>query len=164
MLAAITPGFLVGGGVTVPSYAEYLAAVDALSAGGTNSWAGTANTGTRKVNAAAATGIMSGSSWVSAYGYPASVPCRIIQHGLPSQAVFNEQVAAGRSFLMVSSFLDTATTVALDRNGYPSVSDVGEDRYICTFLAYYDATLGPMKMNPRLGLGPIPWDMVSAVY
>lgn len=147
--------------VAIATYAEYQAAIAALTAT-TAAWgSGPGGTGdtTYRTTAAADTGSMSGSSWISVF---IGTVAKVVQHGLPSQAEYNAQIAAGRELLLRQVAVTSAPTPALDRNGYLSTTGVSSPRSL-QFLAFWTPA-GPMKMNPYLGLGPVPWDMQTTVY
>ena len=85
---------------------------------------------------------------------------RVVQHGLPSEAVFNEQVASGRvGFAQIvgqAFFADSLPSVT--RNGFTSAAASGGlSILLLTRLDYYDPTLGPVTMNPSAGTGPTPF-------
>lgn len=146
------------------TYAEFVAKVTADAASGTRAWdAVTALAAGNYITVCAAeTGTLTGSSWASVFlgnttGAPAM--CRIVQHGLPSQAAFSAQVAAGRT---VYAQVDVGATptgyVALSRNGYTSLANattVGPR--VITVLRWYDDTLGPLESNPSTGSAPVPF-------
>jgi hypothetical protein len=93
----------------------------------------------------------------SASGAYGSSPCRIIQHGLPSQAEYNAQVAAGREiyFQMVAG--SVGPYPALARNGYTSDaggSDASPDK--CVKIIYWDGAKA-QQMDPSTGAGPTPY-------
>ena len=101
---------------------------------------------------------MRGSSWASVFtGTVESTPCRVVQHGLPSQAVFNDQIANGRQMFVRISAGTIQPYVGVARNGYTSGSwgeDTAPDK--CDEIIYWDGSQA-MRMQPALGLGPTPY-------
>jgi len=147
--------------VAIATYAEYQAAIAALT-GSTSAWATSlpGSSGTSRTTAAADTGSMSGSSWLSAL--QSATTAKVVQHGLPSSAEYASQISAGREIIMREAAITSAPTPALDRNGYLSNTGTNSTRSL-QFLGFWTPA-GSMKMNPYLGLGPVPWDMQTTVY
>jgi hypothetical protein len=146
-------------GAPAKTYADFVAHITELATSGTRPWgASTANWGSWKTTAAAATGTMYGSSWNSIVsGFLSSAPARIIQHGLPSQTVFNNQVANARDIYFKMSGGNAGNFPAVNRNGYQSLSaadDGAPDK--CDEIIYWDGTQA-WRMQPNLGLGPTPY-------
>ena len=144
-----------------PTYAQFQAHIATLADKGAIAWGNWTDNGVGgyRTTAAAATGAMAGSSWNSSYEYVAnSVVARIVQHGLPSQAVFDAQVAAGREiFLRVATTTPDAAVTGLARNGYTSTSNgAAVLRGLCTELIYWDGTQA-QRMVPSSGTGPTPY-------
>lgn len=154
------------GGGTTKTYAEFQAYVDSEATSGDRSWTTSLPSGDWRWTAAAATGTLSGSPWgpSSAEGFLsglASRVARIVQHSLPSEAIFNEQVSSARvGFIRsVSSGSLPVSLPAVNRNGFTSsaASDAGGlATMLITRLDYFDPVLGPMTMNPSTGTGPTP--------
>lgn len=153
------------GGAT-KTYAEFQAYVAAQATSGDRSWtAQTSAAGSWRWTAAAAGGAMVGSSWgpSSPDGFQsgtASRIARIVQHGLPSEAIFNGQVSDARQGLVVIEnvpyFPDSLPSV--NRNGFSSSSGgSGLSCLRCTRLDYFDPALGPMTLNPSTGAGATPF-------
>lgn len=148
---------------SVMSYEDWLAAETARSTGGSLAWGGSASLtpGIYRTTAAAATGTLYGTPWQGRMGVPdPNAPCRVVQHGLPSEAVFNAQVAAGR---MITFDIEATTdnfSGGITRNGFTSTGPYGGGdgagiRVIK--VRYYDNALGPLEMNPFAGTGPTPY-------
>lgn len=90
-----------------------------------------------------------------------AAPCRIIQHGVTSEAVFNTQIAEARTiFFRIAIPGNAASYTGINRNGYLSQSFSSGTSYpyvTCTeILAWIDGA--PMRMQPDLGLGPTPYN------
>lgn len=96
---------------------------------------------------------MYGSVWNS-YAYDVIPPSRLCQHGLPSQAIYNAQTAAGyQIFFRITSFGDQASFAALNRNGYLSLSlfpDPAIASIKCTEIIRWDGAKA-WKSNPSIG-------------
>lgn len=117
----------------------------------------------RRTTAAAATGGLTGSSWgpSSAIGFGRGSPnsiCRIIQHGLPSEAVFNTQVSEGRGIYLLIENLDetgTADPAVVTRNGFTSSSATDVFTSKCTKIIYWDSSKAagqePRQIDPSTG-------------
>lgn len=145
------------GGIVGKTYAEFQTQIATLATGGVASWTGTisANNGARRVTATTLSGGMSGSSW-QARTNPAATVARLIQHGVPSQAVIDDQVANGREVYYLSSFIaNTNVVTGITRNGFTSQTEdlLGDNGYIVTDLIYWDGTQA-QRMNPSAGTGP----------
>ena len=157
---------IIGRAGGMKTYAEFQAYVAAQAVDGDRGWTGqTVLAGAWRWTAAAAGGTLVGSSWgpSSPDGFQsgaASRIARIVQHGLPSLTVFNEQVASGRvGFIRVESVpYFPASLPAVDRNAFnsSSVSGGGFSALRCTRLDYFDPALGPLTTNPSTGAGPTP--------
>lgn len=142
------------------TYAEWLARITTLATGGVKSWGSQLATTAGKFRTTAAvngTGIMIGSPWQDYASRFTNVE-RLIQHGLPLEEVFNEQCAAGREiYYEIVSLGSLSSFSGKTRNGFTSdSSDVASLAYNCPDVRYFDPVLGPMKMNPQAGTGPIP--------
>lgn len=154
---------VVGGdAVVVRTYADFQAHIATLGAT-SRVWAANANaTGAYTTNAAAPTGTLTGSSWgpSSAVGFIASTASsldRIVQHGMPSQAAFDEQVTnSGLIYLDISAALSAAGAFpAVTRNGFTSSAAGTNTRRELLVLRYWNFTLGQAEeMQPSLGVGP----------
>ena len=166
MLAAITPGFLTGGSAA-KTYADFQAHITARATDGDRGWS-SAVTGAYAfftTTAAPAPGAMYGTSWGGFGGEflgGSCAFCRVVQHGLPTEAVFNEQVAKGQKIFIQVQGVGTATYFySVTRNGYTSVEyDIpgGDTRMGVMELLYWDDTLKQaFKMNPYAGTGPTPY-------
>lgn len=109
-----------------------------------------------RTTAAAATGTMQGSPYLISYRSAAT--CRVVQHGLPSFAVFSEQVAGGKQVVIRQIASADTSAPAVDRNSFLS-SDVagGGGYWKCDRVIYFDDALGPMQVNPSTGTGPTPY-------
>lgn len=135
-----------------PTYADFVTYVNANSAGGVLGWTSFIGTnGTYRTTAAALGGSMNGSSW--GQSFLSATPCRLTQHGLPSQAEHNSQISNGGLILfrVINGFSDTAS---LNRNGYTSGGEDGTGKG-CDLLEYWDfATSQAKRMNPNATTGP----------
>lgn len=152
-------------------YAAWVAHITARATGGAKTWntneslgAGGSFITTASPSIFAG---MTGSVWLAyalagtGVGYPA--PGRIARHGLPSEAEYNAQTAAGRIlfFRMVPDG-DRVIFYNLNRNGWESNLFADGEPYpamVCPELAYWDGALGrAMWMNPQTGAGPFFYD------
>jgi len=161
------PGVLAAGaGGAMKTYAEFQAYVAAQATGGLIDWYNSfPSPGAFRLigtNSNPAFMALNGTSWgpSSANGFQAasSAAGGAVIHGLPSQAVADALVAAGREVLAtVAALPGNATTLNLTRNGLTSGwSPSANGRMAMTRLDYFDPTLGPMTMNPSTGAGPTP--------
>jgi hypothetical protein len=160
-----------GGGAAPPAaktYADFQAHIATLATDGAGSWSAdmallTDANHAYRITAAAAVGSMYGTPWNSAFALNAGTLCRVIQHGLPSAAVFNEQTADGREiFVRTVPVSNRVLPDFVSRNGYTTrnTDGVTETRATqCTELIYWDGTQA-QRMQPSLGLGPTPYDWV----
>lgn len=151
-----------GGGEAAKTYPEFQAHVTALADLGFTPWAYSDGfiAGGYITTAAAAQGSMIGTPWNS-YMSTAITTCRVVQHGLSSEAVFNTQIAEARTiFFRIAIPGNAASYTGINRNGYLSQSFSSGTSYpyaTCTeILAWIDGA--PMRMQPGLGLGPTPYN------
>jgi len=160
---------LRSGGAAAPAgktYADFLAAMTALYPT-TTTWSATGVQGTRRVTAAAAAGNMYGTSDQGVYVNGETNVSRLVQHGLPSQAVFNEIVAAGRQVVFSSNPLGIdigagETVFGQNRNGYNSMNRDGPqgDLNICENIIWWDeAVKKAYYRNPRNGTAPMEYPL-----
>lgn len=158
---------IIGRASGMKTYAEFQAYVAAQAVNGDRGWTSqTVLAGAWRWTAAAAGGTLVGSSWgpSSPDGFQsgaASRIARIVQHGLPSPDVFNEQAASGRVGFIRTEGVPYFPTIlpAVDRNGFLSaaVSEPGGVATLrCTRIDYFDPALGPMTIDPSTGAGPTP--------
>lgn len=142
-----------------PAYADFQAHIATLATNGNRAWSGTPAAGVWRTTAAAPTGIMAGSSWANYFLIGGVSMCRAVQHGLPSEAEFNAQVAAGREIFFRSvAGVNQSIAASVDRNGYTSQSYTGASTTTasCTELIYWTPS-GVFSMNPSAGTGPTPY-------
>ncbi len=157
------PGVLAAGaGGAMKTYAEFQAHIAVLANLGFRPWnnATAFSTGGYRTTAAAETGTLLGTSWNDRMGVGVTT-CRVIQHGLPSQLVFNEQVASGRDIFFRVEVLDSVRVFnGINRNGYLSQSYSGPTYYPstrCTEIIRWDG-LRAWKSNPSIGSAETPYD------
>lgn len=169
------PGVLAAG-AGGKTYAEFVAHITALATGipslgvpGAVSWGnpfasgqGSAYPGKFRTTAAAQAGTMYGTPWRQGAGYGwvwtgNSSACRAVQHGLPSEAVFLDQIASGRQIYYATSPGSTQLVYALSRNGYQSDGGTEVAAANITELLFWDGARA-QRMQPSLGLGPTPYD------
>lgn len=155
MFFSPNPGILAAGVSTGKTTADWNAHITTLATSGDQPWgADVARAGgAYRTTAAAAAGTMYGTSW-SSYLFYQFAPCRLIQHGLPNVAAFNDQVANGRQvFFRVASAVDQSVFGSLTRNGYTSTFlDAGapSTTLICTEIIRWDGAKA-WKSNPSIG-------------
>lgn len=143
------------------TYADFQAHIAALATGGVATWGNAVGSGptSRRVTAAAATGAMYNTPWGD-HVYTSDILARVIQHSLPSEAVFNAQVAAGREiFIRTSAGPGLAAAFAVSRNGYTSLAFNDGNTYNSTWVEeviYWDGTQA-QQMTPRTQGGPTPY-------
>lgn len=154
----VVVGSVSSGGGGGKTYAEFQAHIAVLAPTTRNWSANSTGWGRRRTTAAAATGSMVGSSWLGSFsGATICTPCRVVQHGLPSEAEFNAQISAGREIYIEVVAGDDVGYPSLNRNGYTSVSgldDGSPDK--CVMLIYWDGAQA-QQMNPSTGTGPTPY-------
>ncbi len=155
------PGVLAAG-AGGKTYAEFVDHIAGLSTS-ERVWTDTAiwSAGSYLTTAAALAGGMTGSSWMAPFRGigTATAICRVVQHGLASLTDLNDQISSGRKLLVrVSASSAPTGYAALDRNGFlSSTSGSTLQPYQCDeILAWIGGR--PMRMQPRLGLGPTPYD------
>lgn len=142
------------------TYDDFVAHITGLATQGSVAWGTNMPTtlGGHRTTAATAAGAMTGSTWQNVYKGFEAAPCRMVQHGLPNQATFNAQIAAGREiFFSISDASDSGSYAGVFRNGYSSVasSTIFATRKMDE-LIYWDGTQA-QRMQPFLGLGPTPY-------
>lgn len=157
-------GVLAGPRASVAkTYAEFVTHITALATSGSIAWnASTSMEGAPKAyrtTAAAATGVMVGSSWLTNFrsaGANLTAPARIIQHALPDDGTtFAAQVAAGRQiFFVVENGTVGASFLSVTRNGFtsdPLASTTGRVR--CRQIIWWDGTQA-WQADPYVGASP----------
>lgn len=162
MLAAITPGFLTG--ATAKTYDDFVAHITARGVDGDQAWNALVNINAGSYTTQAGTvgsSTMRGSSWLAKFAGDGAITrgvARVVQHGLPSQAIFNDQVAQARKVFLVVAAVTADFPVALNRNGYLSTGDNVNTSAIraCTELTYWYSGAA-WTMNPSTGTGPTPY-------
>lgn len=140
------------------TYAEFVTHITAKATAGVLGWTSTAGkaAGKYRTTAAAASGPMWGSPWLSYFTYDSST-ARIIQHGVPNATVFAAIVSGGTQvYLEITGSADRPSFSALDRNGFLSSSYTTYQGRQCVDLIYWDGS--PKRMNPSAGTGPVPYD------
>ena len=150
----VISGPKAGGGKT---YAQFQAEIAALT-GSTRGWTQSVIFGTDakpcRTTAAAQAGDMFGSSYgPSASGgflRTSSVVCRVMQHALPSEAVFLDQIANGWEIFYRVAEVTTASVPAVTRNGYTSQSSASNNCTQITELIRWDGTQAWIS-NPSTG-------------
>ena len=168
-------GVISGSRSGAKTYADFVAHITTLADGipsqgisGVIPWAnsfasgqGGSFSGRFRTTASTETGTMYGTTWLQSAGYGwawvgGSAACRAIQHGMPSQAAFLDQVAASRQIYYSTNPGGSRTCYALSRNGYQS--DGGDDVISASIgeIIYWDGTQA-QKMRPFLGTGPTPY-------
>lgn len=150
------------GGPSALTYADFQAHIGTLALNGATAWGSppASNNARYRTTAAAATGSMQGSTWQQSARTATSDVCRMVQHALPSQAVFEAQIAAARQiYFRVQDFGNGVNFGSYSRNGYTSGGvNTGEDEAATYFtdIIYWDGTQA-WRVNPTTGTGPIPY-------
>lgn len=143
-------------GASGPTYADFQAHIATLATNGIATWNNASTAGSYRITAAAATGAMFNTPWGDSV-YSGDTNARRIQHGLPSEAVFNAQVSAGREmFYRVSAAPDLFAAFAVSRNGYTSSAYDDGLGYAAVYveeIIYWDGTQA-QRMTPRTSGGP----------
>lgn len=159
-LAAILHAAAQPGGKT---YADFVAHITALATGGLKQWDAFAplTPGAYRTTAGGAfSSDMYGTIW-SGYAFYYLPPGRLVRHGLPSEAVFNDQAANGRQlFFRLADAGSQSSFNAVNRNGYASLSlfpDPAEPAVTCTELIRWDGERA-WKSNPSLASAETPYD------
>lgn len=161
-------GILAAGVLTGPTRDEFIAHITTKAVDGSYA----ANSGVAMEGASksafkiistptSAFGVLRGSSWgVDYYADGFSVLNRIMLHGLPSAAAFNDLVSSATPvYLEVRSVPDYYPEYyALNRNGYPSLALAAGNALACWVfeLIYWDGAQ-PMRMKPFDQSGPTPY-------
>lgn len=149
-----------GGGKT---YAEFQAHIATLAVNGSVAGSYVYNDlpeGTARrfvVTGLAASGYMFGSPWIAAFA--AGALSRVIQHGLPDEATFTDQVSNSREvYVSLTASADYPAFSGLSRNGFSSAGrGAGLDEACsCNSLIYWTPA-GVFQMNPSTGTGPTPY-------
>ena len=150
------PGILAAGAGVSP-YDAFVAYITAQATGGATVWATNQapNAGAYITTASAALGgVMVATSWNGSFRATAAAPCRILQHALASEAIFNDQCAAERKiFYRLTAGASRANFVGVNRNGYASQSSSDGFTYgsrFCTELIRWDGERA-WKSNPSIG-------------
>lgn len=149
---------VVGGGAA-KTYAEYQAHL--ATRGTFKTYGSTTSAGSFRTTAVAgATGAMRGTPWGTLIIRDNTVVlARIVQHSLPSEAVYNAINAAGTEVLIVLEVGPAATDLVfgIDRNGFFSGNfGDGDPSMTTSEVIYWDGTQA-QKMNPSAQTGPTPY-------
>ena len=160
MFLAVNPGIQAAGNGG-RTYAEFQAKIAALATSGAASWSGVnIAAGAWTTTAAAVVGIMYDTPWNSSYEAASSRLARIVQHALPSQAVFDDQVTNGyQMFVRIQDATDKIDFVSVNRNGYTSLSFNDGSPYparTCTELIRWDGAQA-WTSNPSIGGSETPY-------
>ena len=164
MLHMPTP--MLMSGVGGKSYADWVAHI-AVTYPNSAAWSAelaTIGMSSFRTTAGADTGGLQGSPWMTLFrrssGTGSSVVCRMVQHALPSAAVYLEQQTAGRQIVFRQGYQsEVASFLSVNRNGFASsaVAEPGSG-YFCDFAAWWDdATQTALMNNPQAGTGPVPY-------
>ena len=151
-------GFQGGASKTYAQFQAHIAGV----APTTITWSSTTipSAVSRRVTAAGATGAMTGTSWTAIGFRSDSTVARVVQHGLPSQAVFDSQVInSGEMVIQFGTTESIGSYFSDNRNGYTSVaSGSPANGNTISDLIYWDFALSAaFRMNPSAGTGPTPY-------
>lgn len=137
--------------------ADFNAHIAVLATGGALPWGVGASraAGSYRTTAAAAAGGMFDSVWLRSIDSEFA-PCRLVQHGVQSQAIFNELVANGQQiFFRLADGVVKIVFTAVSRNGYTSLAFNDGSPYptrVCNLLIRWDRTMNKaMQSNPFTG-------------
>lgn len=87
---------------------------------------------------------------------------RVVQHSLPSEAAFDQQILRGGMVLLDARYLGGSTTpeAETDRNGYTSVRlTLSTAGWRVVSLVFWDfAQRKAFEMNPYENIGPLPYE------
>lgn len=147
------------------TYAEFRDHINTLASNTTRGWSADGRgVGTFLTDCATPTGAMQGSTW-GGPGGSAGIPnlatqavARMVQHAMPSAAVFNDNVSAGRRVLLTVATAGTLSSPSgLNRNGYTSASYSGTvvGRVVTLMLYWYDEQA--WQIDPSAGGSPTPY-------
>lgn len=137
---------------TYTDFQAHIATLGASSATWSASPAGTGG-GKKITTAAAQTGGMDGSSWNAPFRRAAgTVTCRVIQHALPSEAVFLAQIANSQDIYFEVVDVGSVAFTGVTRNGYTSGSASASTGQRVVDLIRWDDTLKKaFRSNPSTG-------------
>lgn len=146
------------GGIPGKTYAEFVAHVTARAVNGVLNWNALTNIDAGNYTTTAAdvgSSFMTGSSWNAKFsggGAQTRGAARVVQHGLPTQAAFNDQVSSGRVLFLAISSATPAFPAALNRNGYLSLADDVNNiaNRVCTEIIRWDG-FKAWTSNPSIG-------------
>lgn len=150
----------VSNGVTISAaktYADWQVEAARLATNGQIDWEvdGTLSAGSYRTFANTVdAGSMTGSSWNAPFRNSPVAAARILQHALPSFAVWDNQRAAGLViFFRVISSTAPSGFAALDRNAFTSTANgVTTNARACDLVIRWDAsTQKAMQSNPSIG-------------
>lgn len=149
------------GSAVVRTYAEWVTQANLLATGGALAWeapTATLNAGSFTTTPSAATGgVLTGSSWNTFFKGTASAASaeRIVQHGVQNTTILSALRAGSFvAFLRIVGADASAGYVALDRNGYLSLSGAGNNLTgrVCDLLIRWDDTVSKaFQSNPSIG-------------
>lgn len=156
-------GAVANAGGLFPDYPAFLDYITGLAnntfTGSQDLSAGVGANSYSRVHTLNASGTMYGSSWGRSF-YQASQFNRVIQHALPSQAIFDSQITNSGSVLMRTFPVPENTFLPFSRNGYTSVYlDDQVQGQIVNRLIYWDFSQGaPFELNPNEMTSPVPYE------
>lgn len=151
---------VVVGGSGVRNYAAWQAEATRLATNGFKDFNTNFNSGDRpavyKTTATTPNNTLFGSPWGGrAFSVNFGSIGRVVQHGMQSQALFNEQVAGGYDIVVQIASAATQNVLSFARNGYTSLdSTANPDAFAatCPLLIRWDNTLQKaFQSNPFAG-------------
>lgn len=149
---------LLGGADAYAAFVAYVDSIATTQADWTQNLAAFSSNRVRsfKTTARALSGeSLYGSPWGARFAMNAGVIGRVVQHGLPSQAVFDDQIANGRVIFVRTSSGGTADLPSVLRNGFQSEASGSPDSLAtwCEEILYF-ANGQAWRMTPRTSGGP----------
>lgn len=163
----VQPGFLMSPSSMDPmgaakTEADFNAHIAALAVNGVRGWSSGLGAGAFRVTAGAATGLMYGSSWLDSF-YVASAAARVVQHALPSAAVFAALTAnAQQIFLRCAAGGSVLVWNSTNRNGYASIAEddgIADPSLYCTEYLRWDRALGrAFRGRPNAAAAEVDYD------
>lgn len=155
---------VVGRAASGPTYEQYQAHIAQRATNGVRAWfanLAVAGSYTSTAGAVQPSWYMYGSPWAGRIFGGAGISgitARMLQHGLPSEAEFNNQIANGFDiFWRTTLFATNRALQSYTRNGFQSGAGT-YDAFYLEEIVFWDGEK-PMQMLPRLGQGPVSYSL-----
>jgi len=153
---------VIGGASAPPAktYADFQTHIKAKATSGSRGFGSTIQPSAGKywTTATAYVGAMAGSPYLANANPDFTEVSPFVRHALPSQVVFDAQVAAGRDLYFEQTSSAPAAVVGLARNGLTSTAQANNGTNVigCPLAIWWDGTQA-LQYDPSTNTGPTPY-------